>query len=333
MRTGLVLGGGGVIAQAYHAGVLAAVEHDLGWDPARASLVVGTSAGALTAALLQSGVRPAQLAAWCVGGPPTSTTVVAGLPTSRPTFAPLGLRAVLHPPHLPGRELLARLVRDPAALLGPAPLLTMVGDGPHDLSEHLAFLDDLPIRPDAPDVWVTAVRRRDGRRVVFGRGATETSRALAVAASCAVPGYFRPVRIRGHEYIDGGAHSGTNADLLHGEQIGLAIVIAPMSARGATGTSMLGAMRRVTARQLHREIARLERAGTAVLAFEPGPATITAMGADVMNVERVAGVVREGFLEAGRVLGRAESRIVRWLESPGDSAVPARRRHLHGARI
>ena len=30
---GLVLGAGGVVGQAYHAGVLAALEHDCGWDP------------------------------------------------------------------------------------------------------------------------------------------------------------------------------------------------------------------------------------------------------------------------------------------------------------
>jgi NTE family protein len=30
MRVGLVLGGGGVVGMAYHAGVLAALEHDLG---------------------------------------------------------------------------------------------------------------------------------------------------------------------------------------------------------------------------------------------------------------------------------------------------------------
>ena len=49
MRVGLVLGGGGRIGLAYHAGALAALEHDLGWDPRSADVIVGTSVGAVSA--------------------------------------------------------------------------------------------------------------------------------------------------------------------------------------------------------------------------------------------------------------------------------------------
>ena len=48
---GLVLGAGGLVGQAYHSGILAALENDLGWELRTADLVVGASAGALTAAL------------------------------------------------------------------------------------------------------------------------------------------------------------------------------------------------------------------------------------------------------------------------------------------
>ena len=37
----LVLGAGGLVGQAYHAGVLAALEAELGWDPRQADLIVG----------------------------------------------------------------------------------------------------------------------------------------------------------------------------------------------------------------------------------------------------------------------------------------------------
>ncbi|MEZ5179426.1 MAG: hypothetical protein R2746_14430 [Acidimicrobiales bacterium] len=33
-RVGLVLGAGGIVGQAFHAGVLGALANDLGWDPA-----------------------------------------------------------------------------------------------------------------------------------------------------------------------------------------------------------------------------------------------------------------------------------------------------------
>src|SRR5262249_58588118 len=62
------------------------------------------------------------------------------------------------------------------------------------------------------DLWLTAVRLRDGQRVVFGRdGAPRAHVADAVAASCAIPSFFAPVEIGGITYVDGGAHSPPNA--------------------------------------------------------------------------------------------------------------------------
>ncbi len=52
MSLGLVLGGGGVVGEAYHRGVLRAL-HDVGLDPRAADVVVGTSAGSVVAASLR----------------------------------------------------------------------------------------------------------------------------------------------------------------------------------------------------------------------------------------------------------------------------------------
>jgi len=46
-RVGLVLGAGGTVGAAYHAGALTALQHDLGWDARDAAVVVGTSAGSI----------------------------------------------------------------------------------------------------------------------------------------------------------------------------------------------------------------------------------------------------------------------------------------------
>lgn len=75
-RVGLVLGAGGVVGQAYHSGVLAALEHDYGWDPRTADVIVGTSAGSITGMLLRSGVPASELAAWTVKAPLTSEGAV-----------------------------------------------------------------------------------------------------------------------------------------------------------------------------------------------------------------------------------------------------------------
>ena len=79
-----------------------------------------------------------------------------------------------------------------------------------------------------------AVRLRDGKRVVFGRpDAPDVPVGQAVAASCAVPGYFRPVSIDGRRYIDGSVRSLTNADLLGDAGLDLVLVISPMTQASA----------------------------------------------------------------------------------------------------
>ena len=81
LRIGLVLGGGGVVGGAFHAGVLAALEEFAGWDARRAALVVGTSAGSLTAAFLRAGFPPHDLAARARGAALSSdgTRVLEGM--------------------------------------------------------------------------------------------------------------------------------------------------------------------------------------------------------------------------------------------------------------
>src|ERR1700733_4205431 len=68
---GLVLGAGGVVGQAYQAGVLAALQREIGWDPRAATTIVGTSAGAVTGAALRAGVPAPDLAASLYGTSPS----------------------------------------------------------------------------------------------------------------------------------------------------------------------------------------------------------------------------------------------------------------------
>src|SRR5882672_11965977 len=51
-RVGIVLGAGGVLGGAWMVGALAALNRVTGWDPREPDQLVGTSAGALFAALL-----------------------------------------------------------------------------------------------------------------------------------------------------------------------------------------------------------------------------------------------------------------------------------------
>jgi NTE family protein len=303
-RVGLVLGAGGVVGQAYHSGVLAVLQHDFGFDARTVDMIVGTSAGSITGTLLRLGVSAEDLAAWTVKAPLSGDEDVLRqmAETHVPELAPFRpLHLLRRPLRLPGRHMVQRALTRPWQFRPLAAGMALVAPGRHDIVEQLGALRELE-QPDwpQPELWICAVRRRDGRRVVFGRpGAPEAPVHLAVAASCAVPGYFAPVTIGGHSYVDGGVHSPTNAAILRNRGLDLAIVISPMSGHAGSHLDIYAASRRHSARVLGREIRALEGAGIRTLVFAPGPAEQQVMGNDMMSRHRLHEVIQQSFLVAG----------------------------------
>lgn len=327
-RIGVVLGAGGVVGQAYHAGVLAVLEHDHGFDARAADVLVGTSAGSITATLLRLGVSAADLAAWTVRAPLSedrplhrrmATTV---LPELAP-FRPLSL--LRRPPRPPGPAMIRAAVLRPLRFRPLAAALALVAAGRHDIVAQLGALREVEQAswPQDP-LWICAVRRQDGRRVIFGRpGAPAAPVHLAAAASCAVPGYFAPVRIGDRTYVDGGVHSPTNAATLRAEHLDLVVVISPMSGPPGPLPDLYAASRRHSARLLRREVRALEAAGTRTLVFSPGPAEQRVMGNDMMSRRRINEVIQRSFLDAGAYAARPEVRSV--LREAVAGREPARR--------
>ena len=89
-----------------------------------------------------------------------------------------------------------------------------------------------------PNYWAVACDYETGRRTPFGRlGSPRAQIADAVAASCAIPGFYRPVRIGGRRYVDGGVCSVSNMDLVAGRGLDLVICLNPLTSRaeGVTG--------------------------------------------------------------------------------------------------
>src|SRR5215467_490822 len=111
-RIGLVLGAGGAVGHAFHAGVLAALEEATGWQPDSAEVIVGTSAGSIVAALVRAGCSARDLADASLRRPLS--------PAGQALFERIGRRAPLP---TPGPQL-ADVLRGPAApnlLLRPRP--------------------------------------------------------------------------------------------------------------------------------------------------------------------------------------------------------------------
>jgi NTE family protein len=301
---GLVLGAGGVVGQAYQAGVLAALEREIGWDPRNASVIVGTSAGSVTGAALRVGVPATDLAA-SLYGVPTSRRGGAILRRILPADAgPLpspSFGSLLRLWNLPSPALIARIARRPLAFRPEVAASTLIPKGRIDITERARGLDE-----HMGDRWpdglrICAVRRTDGARVVFGRvGAPDARLAEAVLASCAIPGYFRPVTIAGTEYVDGGVHSVTNADVLRAEGLDLVIVVSSLSAAQGAAAGADGLFRRTVHRRMEREIERLEIAGIPVISLEPESDCRRAMGLRAMAEDRSPRVIEAAYEETRR---------------------------------
>ncbi|MFB7129197.1 patatin-like phospholipase family protein [Kitasatospora sp. NPDC056273] len=236
-RYGVVLGGGGMLGAAWTVGALCAVEEATGRQPGGADVLLGTSAGAILAAMLAGGVRPEQLRDHQRGlpiteGPLSGTafdydTAVGGALPPRPRAgigSPGLLRdAVRHPREYPLLTMVSAIAPHGRGSLAPVGELVrgLLGDGGGPEPGG----GGSPLR-------VVAVDYRSGRRVVFGDpDAPAVPVPDAVMASCAIPGWFAPVRLDGSAYVDGGCWSATNADLMLGRGLDEVYVLAPMALR------------------------------------------------------------------------------------------------------
>jgi NTE family protein len=303
-RVGLVLGAGGAVGGAFHAGVLAALSEGVGFDAREARVIVGTSAGAMTGALLRAGI-PAPDLARRASGEPLSAEGRAVAARLGPLPSPPSLASFRPGPMADPAAFLRQMLRPfgarPGALAATAlPEGRTSTEGIEKLLEPL-FGAGWCERP----LWLCALRLRDARRVVFGRDALpDLSVARAVAASCAIPGLFRPVRVEGERYVDGGAHSVTNADVLRDEELDLVIVSAPLSmARAQADAGFDVPLRALVRVGLRRELAGLRARGIELLVLEPDAEVRAAMGPDPLDPAR-----RTPVAEAAR------ARVMRRLE-------------------
>ena len=298
---GLVLGAGGVVGQAYQAVVLSALRRETAWDPREARIIVGTSAGSVTGAALRVGVPATDLAASLYGVRPSrrgAAILRRILPADVEPLPTPSVGSFLRPWNLPSTALISRTVRRPFAFRPDVAAMTLLPRGRIDISERARGLDEHIGGRWPGGLRICAVRRSDGARVVFGRdGAPSARLAEAVLASCAIPGYFRPVDIGRTEYVDGGVHSATNADVLRSEELDVVLVISSMSAANGSVNGADMWMRRSVHRRMEREITRLEDAGMKVVRLEPGAESRRAMGLRAMAEDRGPRVIEAAYEE------------------------------------
>jgi NTE family protein len=293
-RVGLVLGGGGVRGASWLMGALHGLAMETGWDPTAADLIVGTSAGAVVAALTLAGARP-----WEALAPDREDFLRALLDGA--AFRPEPTLRSLWPgsPPLVGRALRAgpshamRVVAGvlPQGFMSTGPITRLVRDrAPGGW-------------PAGGRLWIVAIDYATGERVAFGRaGSPEAELAAAVAASCAIPGFYRPVVIGRRRYVDGGVHTGANLDLVAGEPLDLVICLNPLSSRPGAAPGVYWPVRTLLHQQLVPQMRAVEGAGARLVVLEPDGLSIDLIGLNPMSRRRVEEVGVAAAAEVQRYL-------------------------------
>ena len=291
-----MLGGGGVLGEAWLRALLSGLEHERGWDLRACDAFVGTSAGSIVAATLAAGRRPEAAAgiagAWedAAGG------------AREPGRGAGALRQI-------GR--LAGAAAAPAAPLvaaglepgGAALRAAVLRRGRRATREIPRLRDALARMPGGFDgrLRVAAVDLGSGRRVVFGApGAPEASVTDAVLASCAVPWVFRPVAIGGREYVDGGVWSAANLDAAPVSK-GTEVLCLNPTASPRLSADRFGAVRAFAGTTAAAEALVLRSRGARVRTVAPDAASVAAIGPNLFDARRRPQVEAAGYAQ-GRAL-------------------------------
>ena len=313
-RIGLVLGAGGVLGAAWTIGALCALEEVEELDVRGATPIVGTSAGAVLAALLGAGVSARELRDQQLGRP-VRTGPMAGYAYDADSATggalPMRPRAGIG-----STRLLLRAVRHPRSVTPMAAVSSVLPTGRGSLwsVRHLvdAFTPTGEWSPH-PALWVVAMDYDTGRRVAFGReGAPAAALSDAVLASCSIPAWYAPVTIGGRRYIDGGTCSPTSVDLLAGLGLDEVYVLAPMTSLEYDDPTSVAArverqFRRTVTRRMLREASKVRAAGTRVTLLGPGRVDLTAIGANLMDPARRTAVLETSLETSVQALDRARS--------------------------
>jgi NTE family protein len=238
-RTALVLGGGGFTGAVYEIGALRALDLlSVNRTINDFDVYVGTSAGALVAALTANGVSPELM----------MRVVNDQVPQPFPN---IDLGTMLHPNY---RDFVVKGLKLPLNLLGVARTLGRNLGSFSLVDLAIALADALPsglysgagieryvetiltsedrtddFRELRPELYLAATDLDTCERIVLGaEGWDDVPISTAVRASTALPMVYEPVRIKDRELIDGGIVSTTNLDIAVEAGAKLIVVVNPL---------------------------------------------------------------------------------------------------------
>ena len=322
-KAALVLGGGGFTGGVYQIGALRALDLlSVSRSINAFDVYVGTSAGSFVAAAVANGITPEQMMQAIVREGREQLPDVRVSAMLRPNyreFASRGLRLPLS---------LMRLVRTLSRDLGQVSAMDVMlalaealpsglytGGGleryVHEVLTEAGRSDDF--RELTPELYVTGTDLDSCERVVFGaEGLDDVPISKAVAASCALPMVYKPVKIKDRVYVDGGLVSTTNLDIAIEAGAEFVVVVNPLVPyvggieEGASdrkvskmGFPQIGyqAFKLLAHQRLHELARRWEERypGVDIILIEPDPADELMFETAVMNFSSRVQIARHGF--------------------------------------
>ncbi len=235
-KVALVCAGGGVTGAVYEIGCLRALEDLIDRSVCDFDIYVGVSGGAFVASLLAAGVSAGEMYEQAAerGRRPFGTSTA--------DIYRIGIRDVLR-----------RSARAPK-VLADALVTAFTGEGRNLSDLALALFELLPaglldnsgireyiaavlrargiqdsFRALERELYIVAVDLDTGEAVPFGaHGSPTVPISQAVQASTALPGLYRPVRIGGRDYVDGGVKKTAHIHLAIDHGADLVICINPI---------------------------------------------------------------------------------------------------------